>query len=71
MKPDDIAFEKFVKAHNVPDDIEFVKKIWLAATLAERRGCVRLCFATWDAMAQGCGKLIKRRVSDHNRNTYE
>ena len=71
MKPDDIAFERFAKQHNVTDDIEFVKRIWLAATLAERRGCVRLCYAIWDAMAQGCGSAIKRRVSDQNRHTYE
>lgn len=70
MSPDEKAFEKWASNKDITD-IEAVKKIWMEATLNERRGCVRLCFATWDAMAQSCGKAIKRRVSDHNRGAYE
>lgn len=71
MKPDDIAFEKWAEKNNITDNIEFVKKIWMDATLAERRGCVRLCYSTWDAMSKACGDSIKRRATEHNRHTYE
>lgn len=71
MSPDEVAFTKWVAKNDVADNIEFAKKVWMDATLSERRGCVRLCFSIWDAMAQGCGKAIKRRASEHNRHTYE
>lgn len=71
MSPDDLAFDAWVKSSGIDGDLDLIKRVWLAATVNERRGCARLCFSTWDAMAQGCGKAIKRRASEHNRHTYE
>ncbi len=71
MSPDDVAFAAWLTSSGVTGDQELIKKVWMEATRNERRGCARLCFATWDAMAQSCGKSIKRRVSDNNRSTYE
>jgi hypothetical protein len=70
MSPDEKAFETWASNKEIAD-IEAVKQVWMEATLIERRGCVRLCFSVWDAMALGCGKAIKRRATEHNRSKYE
>lgn len=71
MSPDEIAFETWVKSSSITGDPELIKKVWMDATRNERRGCVRLCYSTWDAMAKACGDSIKRRSTEHNRHTYE
>lgn len=71
MSPDEIAFDLWCKKHNVTENLDLVRWVWMEATKDERRGCARLCFSTWDAMANACGKSIKKRATEHNRHQYE